>query len=496
MPGSDAYLGIDLGTTALKVALFEAPSGKLIAAEGYRLETRVLPGGRREQKASDILAALSKTLARLRNASGARWARIAGIGLASQGGSAVIADKATGKALTPLWPWNDSAPLPYMPRVAELLPRGFWRRRTMRDEPGAGLGRMLWLKETRPHLLSGENIYAGAGEYVYFHLTETWRQDAGNAIQAGCYDSRRRALMSKPLEAIGIRPDFVAPMRDGHSLMPLAAGAARRFKLPAGIPVAGAYMDHEAGYMAAAGVSERPLQCSLGTAWVGNFLMDGDAAWTSPFQLVIPSPDGADWQVVQPLLTGNVSWDWGLAAFADRNRRKALVRAARIFRRSRWPSSELVCIPWLARPNPFVEGSFGAGVFHGVEPATSADDLLRALAAGMVFEFYRIFAEVHEQRAVDSIVLGGGAAGAAYFRTAFAALFAGLPVYTFADGDSSGARGALLPFGLSGAPVTRVAAPAKKLTDEASRRFQAYLKVFDAIYGGVPCAAPIRLGKS
>ena len=424
----------------------------------------------------------------------ARWKAVSGISLASQGGSAVIADRETGKALTPLYPWNDARPFPYMPRVEAALGRAFWRSRTMRDGAGAGLGRMLWLRATRPSLVAEANIYAGAGEYSYFSLTGAWRQDAGSALQVGCYDARRDCIMREPLDVAGVRTDFVAPMREGHSTHPLTRAAAARLGLQPGIPVAGPYLDHEAGFMAAAGVSPRPLQCSLGTAWVGNFVMDEDASWKSPFQLVVPSPVGKGRLVVQPLLTGNVSWEWALRTFVARDGRRALDRAAALFADSPWPAGDLVSIPWLARPNPF-SGAFGAGAFQGVHPATSAADMLRALAAGMVFEFYRIFEQAHGAGVADSLVLGGGAARGAFFRTMFAALFSGVPAYAFADGEYAGARGAVRPFdaAVAAARVERIPRPPAAFAREARRRYGVYMEVFERLYGRVGCAGAITL---
>lgn len=496
MPARDTYLGIDLGTTALKAAIFEARSGRMLAAAGKALRTRVGPNGEREQSAEAILRALAEALKELRKRAPGSWKIIAGVALASQGGSAVIADRETGKALTPLWPWNDTRPFAYLPRVREALGRGFWRRRTMRDDPGAGLGRMLWLKEEKPHLFDKKHIYAGAGEFLFFHLTGAWRQDAGSALQIGCYDSRAAKLMPEPLHAVGTDVGFVAPMREGHSLLALTPDAARRFGLPVGLPVAGPYLDHEAGFMAAGGVSDRPLQCSLGTAWVGNFVMEEGAKWTSPFQLVLPSPTRAGHLVVQPLLTGNVSWEWGLTTLVHGDLKEAIRRSAGIFRKAMWPEGELVCIPWLARPNHLAEGAFGAGLFQGVHPRTDRGDLLRALAAGMAFEFYRVFEAVHKEHITDAIVLGGGAAGSEFFRMAFAALFASIPAYVFTDYEHAGARGAICAFdrAAAAAPVERIKRPPADTIREAHRRYAAYKGAFERLYGDVACGGAIAIG--
>ncbi|MCX7934365.1 MAG: FGGY family carbohydrate kinase [Planctomycetota bacterium] len=179
------------------------------------------------------------------------------------------------------------------------MPRGRKRWRQKRCHS-------LWLRHLRPALFAKNNIYVGAGEFLFFKLTGAWRQDPGNALQIGCYNARRQRL-DPALLAIARAPlSFVAPLRSGHERHPLAASGAELLSLPAGIPVVGPYMDQEAGYLAVTPVSRRPLQCSLGTAWVGNFILNCHEQWRDPFQLTIPSPQGRGYLVMQPLLTGNV----------------------------------------------------------------------------------------------------------------------------------------------------------------------------------------------
>jgi hypothetical protein len=45
--------------------------------------------------------------------------------------------------------------------------------------------------------------------------------------------------------------------------------------------------------VAALGAADRPLQCSLGTAWVGNFELPEGVQGRSPSQMVLPAPTGA-----------------------------------------------------------------------------------------------------------------------------------------------------------------------------------------------------------
>ncbi len=295
---SDILLGIDLGTTVLKAAAFDARTGRALADASVRLPVRTAGDGTREQDPAAVGRAVRTVARALQARVGPAWRRVAGVGLSAQGGSAILMDRRTGRALTAMQLWNDTRPLARLAGIAARKPAGYWYRLSWLRQPGAGLARIEWLRERHGRLFHAGNIYGGAGEYLYFKLTGVWRQDAGNALQIGCYDARRGRLDAGPLRLVGLDADFVAPMRRGHETHGLSAGGAALLNLPAGVPVAGPYIDHEAGYLGSAGVSARPLQCSLGTAWVGNYVLRSGSPPATGLNLVLPSPVGPGWALL------------------------------------------------------------------------------------------------------------------------------------------------------------------------------------------------------
>ena len=488
----EILVGIDVGTTALKAAAFDARDGRTLARASEALHVISGADGRREQSPLSVDRALGRCISALQTRLGAAWRRVSGLGLAAQGGSGVIVDRGTCRAFTPLVLWNDGRTFRRQARIAAMKPRGYWRALTLHDRPGAGLGRLLWIQEREPELFRESNIYVGAGEYVFFRLTGVWRQDAGNALQIGCYDAVRRRLVQGPLDLVGVPLSFVAPLREGHETHPLSPKAAKRLALPAGLPVAGPYLDQEAGYLAAVGTSDRPLQCSLGTAWVGNFVVPENHRGHAPFQLVLPSPVSEGRLIVMPLLTGNVAWDWALATFIDARGEESLKAAETVFRESLLPPPGLVAVPWLTRGNLFDSSKVGAGCFVGLNAHVSAEDLLRAVAAGMCFEFARVFADVMRSGLIDGVVLAGGASKGPYFRRMLAALFAPLPVFHVEEEDTAAARGALHAFLAQAAParVVRGRPPSKRTREAIEERSDHYRRAFDSLYGGITEGRP------
>ena len=487
----DVLLGIDIGTTELKAGAFDARTGKALASAAHRLGVQSAPDGTRQQRPDDVIAALRSVAGRLRTAAGGAWRHVAGIGLAAQGGSAILCDRRTGRALTAMQLWNDTRPLALLGEIASRRPAGYWRRLCGLGGPGAGLARIEWLRRRRPRLvpadahdLGGKTLYGGAGEFAFFALTGVWRQDAGNALQIGCYSVPRQALVADALEAVGVPLSFVAPLRQGHQIHPLAAGGARLLGLPAGVPVAGPYIDHEAGYLSATGLGGRPLQCSLGTAWVGNLVAETALPPSGGLDLVLPSPVGAGSLVLRVMAGGNLTWDWGLETLMSPRRSEALKKADAVFAEALLPPDGLTAFPWFTRPNVWDAALPGNGGFLGLGVHTSRADLLRALAAGMCFEFASLFADVRTAGLVDRVVLGGGAARGPAFDRLLAELLAPLPVFVAEDQHLAAARGSIYAFSPQAARVNvqRVRCGAAGERGRISRQYEQYRKVRDTVW--------------
>ncbi|MBI4556240.1 MAG: FGGY-family carbohydrate kinase [Candidatus Hydrogenedentes bacterium] len=494
---SEILLGVDLGTTVLKVAVFDSATGQVLAQAARRLPVTARDDGAREQDWSQIERALDQAVVEVKKRLRKTWSRVSGIGLASQAGSGIIVDRGSLRPLTPMILWNDARAASHMDALVRKKPVRFWQKHTLRNVPSAGLGRLLWIRERLPRLLSASNIYVGAGEFLLFRLTGVWRQDAGSALQNGCYNAVEARLDQTLLDLAGVTADMVAPLRQGHELHSLTRDAARRLGLGEGIPVAGPYFDQEAGYLSSLGSTSRPMQCSLGTAWVGNFALPERYQGGSPFQIVVPNPSGDGRLVVQPLLTGNVSWDWVLQHLIHKNIEKALERTKPLFEQLLLPPNGLVAIPWLTQTNPFCAESFGAGVFIGLSTGNSRDDLVRATAAGLAFEFARVFDGVKSAQVVDGLVLTGGASKGKCFQLLFSALMAPLPVFVQTE-DLAPARGAIYAFSpkAAQAPVRCVRRPAKTGLERIAHQFSLYRRIFDQLYRNVPGAGAYEVGNA
>jgi sugar (pentulose or hexulose) kinase len=211
-------------------------------------------------------------------------------------------------------------------------------------------------------------------------------------------------------------------------------------------------------------------------------------------QLVLPSPIGKGRFVVMPTRTGNAAWDWALSELVGNDGDEAFAAVARMFRLRLIPPDGLCVIPWMGQLNPMCD-AFGGGVIWGLSSQTKQADLLRAVVAGMCFEFRRVFESICDDGVVDALVLSGGAAKGNWFRRLFAALFAPLPVYWQKDSDVGAARGSLHVFGMAAArgQLERVNPPLPALRVQILRAFTQYREYFNATYGGIAAAGMLKI---
>ncbi len=448
---NDVFLGVDAGTTVLKACAVDSATGNVLAHVSRRLPLQQSVGGGREQNVRGLDNALGRAVKSVREALGDRWDALAGIGLAAQGGSSIMADRKTGAPLTPMILWNDTRAQACAGVIAERTTPEFWREFTLRDGIPHGLARLVWLRERAPALFHDFNIHAGAGEWIFHRLTGIWRQDPGNAIQVGSYNAATKCLDAAAFDVVDLPLSLVATLRDGHETAPLSKAAAKRFRLPAGLPMAGPYIDQEAGYLSAVGISPRPVHCSLGTAWVCNYTRPDSPHIDSPRQLVLRSVLNGGQLVVLPLKTGNAAWDFILQTFLDSNHNKALEKAAEIFQKRLIPSEDA----FAASVAPDV-----SGIPPNPYPGWRAD-VIRAVVAGMVFELAEALETPIAKKHADAIVLGGGASKGSYFCRMIAALYPGVPVRRQTGEALAAARGALYAFSprIACAPTAAVRRP-------------------------------------
>lgn len=145
------YLGIDLGTSGVKLLLLDDAQQTLATADAP-LSVQQPQALWCEQHPADWWSAVMHAAAQLREQQPQAWSRVRVIGLSGQMHGAVLLD-AQGQVLRPAVLWNDGRSAAQCAHLESAEPR--LRQITgNRAMPGLTAPKLLWLREHEPDIFA------------------------------------------------------------------------------------------------------------------------------------------------------------------------------------------------------------------------------------------------------------------------------------------------------------------------------------------------------
>jgi xylulokinase len=262
------YLGIDLGTSEVKVLLIDQRQSVVASARAALAISRPLPQWS-EQDPADWWHATRTAIAAIARSHPRELAALRGIGLSGQMHGTVLLD-AAGQVLRPAILWNDTragAECAELERRVPLL-RQITGNLAM---PGFSAPKLLWLATHEPALLRRTAKVLLPKDYLRFLLTGDYISDMSDASGTLWLDVARRDWSETMLEACGLSraqmPRLVEGSAPGGLLRPdlardwgIAADAA--------VVVAGGAGDNAASAVGMGVVAAGEGFISLGTSGV------------------------------------------------------------------------------------------------------------------------------------------------------------------------------------------------------------------------------------
>ena len=260
-------LGIDVGTTGTKCALFNE-QGDLCDLESLEYGLSYPMNGWVEQDPADWWGALCETVRAVLSRSGAAQT-VTGLSLSTQGGALVLLDD----AFEPLYPavsWLDRRAEEIAGEIEKKISRQELYRMCGWPLLGQlGFPTVCWFRERRPDLFKKASYFASTVDYINRRLTGKFVIDCSNLALLEFLDIGRRGWSDKLMEIAGIGERNVPPVAETGTLLgQLTPEAAEDLGLPEKVKVISGAHDQ---YCAALGAGAiRPGQCvlSCGTAWV------------------------------------------------------------------------------------------------------------------------------------------------------------------------------------------------------------------------------------
>lgn len=215
------YLGIDLGTSEVKVLLLDG-TGSVVGTASAAFDVSRPRPRFSEQNPEDWWTGTCAALDALRTAHPAAYAEIRGIGLTGQMHGATLID-AGGKVLRPAILWND---MRSVDECAELLRR---EPETLTITgnlamPGFTAPKLLWVAKHEPEIFSKIRYVLLPKDYLRLRLTGEYLSDPSDAAGTLWLDVAKRQWSDRMLAACGLTREQMPALVEGSdragSLLP------------------------------------------------------------------------------------------------------------------------------------------------------------------------------------------------------------------------------------------------------------------------------------
>jgi xylulokinase len=260
------FLGIDLGTSELKLLLLDAQH-HIVATTGVPLTVQRPQPLWSEQQPADWWAALDQGMARLKAEHGAALAQVRGIGLSGQMHGAVTLD-GDGAVLRPAILWNDGRSGPQCAAMMAACPElpAITGNLAM---PGFTAPKLAWMREHEPDLFARVARVLLPKDWLRLQLSGEAVSEMSDAAGTLWLDVARRRWSPEALALTGLTEAHMPRLVEGSDASTtLKAELAARWGLSAGVVIAGGGGDNAASAVGMGVVKPGDGFLSLGTSGV------------------------------------------------------------------------------------------------------------------------------------------------------------------------------------------------------------------------------------
>ena len=431
------FLGIDLGTSAVKAVLVGA-DGVLRASVSQPL-TLSHPRPRwSEQDPRDWWQATLKAVEGvLENAAreGISRRQVAAIGLTGQMHGATLLDRAD-EVLRPAILWNDGRSDVECAEL-ETVP-GFRDITGNLAMPGFTAPKLAWLRKHEPSVFERTAKVLLPKDYLRLRLTGDYATDPSDAAGTLWLDVESRRWSSGMLEACGLGIEHMPELYEGSAVTGLLLPAlAERWGMNR-VPVAAGGGDNAAGAIGVGIVRQGQSMLSLGTS--GVYFAVSDGFLSCPEQAVhsfchaLPET----WHLMSVMLNAASCLDFTARLTGYDDVASLLGEAEQAGMANDGPCF----LPYLSGERTPYNDAYARGAFAGLRADTTRSDLANAAMEGVGLGLLDGLEAVENAGLVsDDITVIGGGSRSAYWTQMLADIL-GRPLTLRAGGDVGPALGA------------------------------------------------------
>ena len=388
------YLGIDIGTTSLKAAVFNSLGERLgLVVKDYTLDTDSVTGYI-EFDAQRYVDMCREAIDELTESCG----KIDALSVDTQGETLIFTDE-SGKPLMPAIVWLDNR----AEREAELIKERFGNERvynvTGQAEIAAGwpASKLLWLRRSAPELFARVKKIFLLEDWILYSLTGNFVTEGTIQSSSLYYDITKDAWWDEMLDFIGVSADMLPKIVP--SVTPVG-----EYK---GITVVSGMLDQIAGTIGAGVTSEDKISEMTGTIMAVCVMTDKIPPYNP--DSIIPCHLHAikgKYCLILCSSTAGMALKWFRNQFAEGYSFRELDDMAKDIA----PGSDgLVMLPYFCGSSTPVYNPSAKAVFAGVDLSHGRGHFARAIMEAIAFNLRQNLEFVADERISELRITGGGA---------------------------------------------------------------------------------------
>lgn len=489
-------IGIDIGTTNCKIALFETNSFKLVKL--YRFATgKIEKNGETDFDLDQIWLNLKTGIREVCNDIEQKD-KIIGISIASVGESGVLINS-DNMRIGPAIAWFD-------PRGSEYIQEIYKKKALNKIYEIVGvpphsnysLPKIQWIRNRYPESKKTGVQWLCLANYFAFMLTGKKTIEGSLASRTLAFDITKNDWSEEILKYAGLDKSIFPPLvKSGEPIGHLTKEIAKELKLDIKTMVAVAGHDHMVGSLTVGLESEKELLNSTGTTEGLLFLQKRPNLSKESFESKLSNGIYVKeefYSYFGSLPSGGYAIDWIRKMLDIKNSRsfnELVLRVFNIYKLSGFDNKEILIIPHIRGSGPPIRSYKSKGLIYGFDDKTTKADIIFGLFLGLCFELKNLFITFQKLSGIKNpIIKVIGPATLNPFWLQLKADVLGCEIHAF-EIEEAVAKGAAISFALAQNIIqqyewyinekVRIYYPNPKKTEQFNKTFQnKYLYMLNA----------------
>lgn len=373
-------LGIDIGTSACKVAVFDQ-KGKALAQSNQPYPVYYPRSGWAEQDAEEWWGAICTGIREVLSQDGIDADELCAIGVDGQSWSAIPVDR-KGNVLhrTPIW--MDTRARHICERVkSEVGEDAIFKVAGNDFLPAYTTPKMLWFKEERPEIFRSTYKFLQSNSYIVYRLTDVMSQDVSQSYGIHFFDMEQLQYDEAMAGMLGLSTDLMPDLHCCDDIVGrVTRKAAELTGLKEGIPVVAGGLDAACGTLGAGVCRTGQTQEQGGQA--GGMSICTDRALAHPKMILSPHVVPKLWLLQGGTVGGGGALRWFRQELGqDMSFDELTAEAAKI------PAGAdgVMFLPYMAGERSPIWNPDAKGVFYGLSYDKTRGHMIRAVLEGVAF---------------------------------------------------------------------------------------------------------------